>query len=195
MTSNFDARNDSKMPFPGNEHIPPTEAEPDVPPAVALDSLKRDRFELLSAYLDGEITAVERRQVEDWLEQDPVVQRLYARLLKLRQGMRSLPVPAAEQPVEQTVEQVFSRLDRRPKRAIAWGGLAFAAMLVAAVFGNIPLSPSVHQMAYEPESNGAGNEALMIALDRPVIEIPKAPISSFSGTTSDSLFQSQHDIH
>jgi len=29
-----------------------------------MDMLKRDRFELLSAYLDGEVTAAERQQVE-----------------------------------------------------------------------------------------------------------------------------------
>jgi len=31
-----------------------------------MDMLKRDRFELLSAYLDGEVTAAQRQQVEDW---------------------------------------------------------------------------------------------------------------------------------
>ena len=29
--------------------------------------VKRDRFELISAYLDGEVTAAERKQVEEWL--------------------------------------------------------------------------------------------------------------------------------
>jgi len=43
-----------------------------------MDMLKRDRFELLSAYLDGEVTAAQRQQVEDWLGNDPEVQ-LYAR--------------------------------------------------------------------------------------------------------------------
>jgi anti-sigma factor RsiW len=44
-----------------------------------MDIHKRDRFELLSAYLDGELTATERRQIEDWLKTAPEVQRLYAR--------------------------------------------------------------------------------------------------------------------
>jgi len=35
-----------------------------------MDMEKRDCFELLSAYLDGEVTATERRQVEEWLSTD-----------------------------------------------------------------------------------------------------------------------------
>ena len=31
---------------------------------------KRGFFELLSAYLDGEVTATERKQVEEWLSTD-----------------------------------------------------------------------------------------------------------------------------
>jgi anti-sigma factor RsiW len=45
----------------------------------------RDRFELLNAYLDGEVTAAERRQIEDWLTTDSTIQCLYARALELRQ--------------------------------------------------------------------------------------------------------------
>jgi hypothetical protein len=37
-----------------------------------------DRFELLSAYIDGEVTAAERKQVEEWLATDPTVQQLHA---------------------------------------------------------------------------------------------------------------------
>lgn len=37
----------------------------------ARDMEKRDRFELLSAYLDGEVSATERKQVEDWLQPTP----------------------------------------------------------------------------------------------------------------------------
>ena len=39
---------------------------------------QRDRFELLSAYIDGEVTAAERGQIEQWLTTDPEVQCLYA---------------------------------------------------------------------------------------------------------------------
>lgn len=147
----------------------------------ALDNLKRDRFELLSAYLDGEVTADERRQVEVWLATDAKVQRLYTRLLRLRQSFRSMPVPPSEQSAEQIAERVVARLERRPKRALLWGGMAVAAMFVSAIAGNLPREfvPSVAR-APETEQMTPGaisSEGLMIALDRPVIQIPKAAVS------------------
>lgn len=148
----------------------------DQPSPEALDNLKRDRFELLSAYLDGEVTADERRQVEQWLATDVKMQRLHTRLLSLRQGLRSLPVPPSEQPAEQVAVQVMSRLERRPKRTAVWGGFAVAALLVGAVMGTFTRS----EMTPAPGlvSNAVPQDGLMIALDRPVIEIPKAASES-----------------
>lgn len=133
---------------------------------------KRDRFELLSAYLDGEVTAAERRQVEQWLDNDPVMQKLHDRLLSLRQGMQCLataPVPMSNP--EATVQQVMQRLERRPRRLAAVGGLT----TVAAVFLGAVMAPMLRVSTPQyaevpvpaPESAG-----LMIALDSPVVEIP-----------------------
>lgn len=140
-------------------------------PPEPIDHLKRDRFELLSAYLDGEVSASDRRQIEAWLASDPSAQQLYARLLKLRQGLhglRTLPVPA-QRPVEQTVSQVMHRLEQRPKRRMAWGGMAAAAALFAGAVTTVVapsyLSPHVNVIAQS-------DSQLMIALDRPVIDIP-----------------------
>lgn len=143
----------------------------------ATNMLKRDRFELLSAYLDGEVTAAERRQVEDWLANDPEIKRLYARLLKLRQGLRTMPVPQEEQPVERTVEQVFARLNRRSKMAVVWGGAAIAALFVGALSGVLPSRQSF-QIAESPEPVAAPSEPLMVALNTPVVEIPKAAVAT-----------------
>lgn len=104
-----------------------------------MDMLKRDRFELLSAYLDGEVTAAQRQEVEDWLSNDPESQRLYGRLLNLRQGLQTMPVPTAQQPVEQTLEQVYQRMHRRDhRRTIVWGGSAIAAIVIGAVSTVLP---------------------------------------------------------
>ncbi|MEM7066612.1 MAG: hypothetical protein AAF572_26040 [Cyanobacteria bacterium P01_B01_bin.77] len=54
------------------------------------------RFELLSAYLDDEVTAKERQLVAQWLRDDPSIQKMYQQLLMLRQAIRTSPVP--EQP-------------------------------------------------------------------------------------------------
>ncbi len=105
--------------------------------------LQRDRFELLSAYLDGEVTADERRQAEDLLANDDKSKQLYARLLKLREGFQGMPL-AQPQPVEDTVAQVMNRLDRRrtpSRRTWALGGAVAAAMVasLSGLFGPSPI--------------------------------------------------------
>jgi anti-sigma factor RsiW len=138
-----------------------------------------DRFELLSAYLDGEVTAVERKQVEDLLKNDKSVQALYHRLLKLRQGLRVMPIPDS-QPVEVTVQQVLKRLRRRSRLAVALGGTAIAACALGALSGFFGGENSqMLQMAQtsdkqvQPESVQPADTTLTVALNNPVIPIPK----------------------
>ena len=156
-----------------------------------LDALKRDRFEMLSAYLDGEVTAAERKQVEHWLATDSETQRLHARLITLQSEFQNLPIPAAERPVEQTVEQVLAQIDRRPRLTLVWSGIgtAVAAIFIGAVTGLVPgngsLTPQIAQSPSPKMTNSAVQEVgaipdavpdsstLMIALDRPPIDIPR----------------------
>ena len=140
----------------------------------AMDMLKRDRFELLSAYLDGEVTAAERKQVEEWLANDPESQRLYERLLKLRSSFQTMPVPAAQKPVEQTIELVYQRVDRRSRRrAVVWSGSAIAAVVLGAVSTVLP-TRQLLQIAQSPQQE---IEPLRVALNSPVVEIPKLGIT------------------
>ncbi|MBE9207368.1 zf-HC2 domain-containing protein [Nostoc sp. LEGE 06077] len=155
-----------------------------------MNMVKRDRFELLSAYLDGEVTATERRQVEEWLANDASVQCLYARLLKLRQGLRTLPVPDTAQSPEVTAQKVFSRLRRRSRLAWTFGGAAVAACVISVVSGLLPGSEiRTPQLAQKPqveveESTPVAKTPptpaapLMVALNNPVIEIPKAAVTT-----------------
>ena len=55
---------------------------------------EEERFELLSAYLDDEVTAEERQQVAQWLMDEPHTLQMYQRLLMLRQAIRTAPVQA-----------------------------------------------------------------------------------------------------
>ncbi|MGG6297997.1 anti-sigma factor family protein [Leptolyngbya sp. AN02str] len=144
-------------------------------PDMMAASFARDRFELLSAYMDGEVTAAERRQVEEWLDTDPKMQQLHARLLKLRQTMGSF---AMAQPtsvdVDAVVDQVMERIERRPKRMAKWGGMAIAAMLIGAI--STVLSPASQQFSgqfAQSSMPSAEADGLMIALDRPLIDIPE----------------------
>lgn len=151
-----------------------------------MDMVKRDRFELLSAYLDGEVTALERKQVEEWLANDASVQCLYARLLKLRQGLRTLPVPTAQQSPEATVQQVLTRLRRRSRLNWMVGGAAIAACVIGAVSGIVSGGSSPRQLAQRPELEPIQTSSasmvplspLMVGLNNPVIEIPKAAVAS-----------------
>ena len=166
MNSNFDPLNRPMQPSPDH--------------SSQLNAVQRDRFELLSAYLDGEVTATERKQVEEWLATDAKMQQLHSRLLKLRQGFRSLPTPAPTQSVERTVDQVLAKVDQRPKFRLVWGGAtAIAAMFVGAVT-MFSLNRSTPQMAkdqapqqVQQAQQPTETDGLLISLDDPVVTMPK----------------------
>ncbi|HEY9708980.1 MAG TPA: hypothetical protein V6D48_12335 [Oculatellaceae cyanobacterium] len=161
MTFNFDARKPSRQ-----------EA------AREMDSLQRDRFELLSAFIDGEVTAAERRQVQALLDTDPQMQCLYSRLIKLRQGLQKMPVPASEATAQDTVQQVFKLIDRRRMhRTILLGGSAIAAVVVTALSGIFSGSQPIPQLAQSPKPKLAP-EPLQIALTQPLIDLPKEAVAS-----------------
>ncbi|HAA29399.1 MAG TPA: Fis family transcriptional regulator [Cyanobacteria bacterium UBA8553] len=161
MTFNFDARKPSRQ-----------EA------AREMDSLQRDRFELLSAFIDGEVTAAERKQVQALLETDPQIQVLYSRLLKLRQGLQKMPVPAAEVTAQETVQEVFTRIDRRRiHRIMIGGGAAIAAVFITALSGVFSGTQQIPQLAQSPKQEVAP-EPLQIALKQPLIDLPKEAVAA-----------------
>jgi hypothetical protein len=154
----------------------------------AKNMVKRDRFELLSAYLDGEVTAAERRQVEDWLANDPSVQSLHKRLLSLRQGFRNLPVPQSEKSIQETVDSVMARLRRRSRKAWMFGGATVAACVIGSLASIIPNSESgMFRFASNPleQTQQSSSEEMaslpMVALNEPLVQIPKANQSPQDG--------------
>lgn len=58
----------------------------------SLFALNDDEFELISAYLDGEVSEQERAKVEQLIAEDPSVQQLYQEQLKLREAVKLLPL-------------------------------------------------------------------------------------------------------
>ncbi|HAT15631.1 MAG TPA: transcriptional regulator [Microcoleaceae bacterium UBA10368] len=135
-------------------------------PQGNVTTMMRDRFELLSAYLDGEVTAAERRQVDEWLANDPVTKRLYSRLLSMQQSFQSMPVPKSEQSAQELAAKVLQRVERKPKRVMVWGGCAIAALLVAVVSG-----VAGGRQLFAPQFAQSGSDDLMVALNEPVVEI------------------------
>ncbi|MGB8687813.1 MAG: zf-HC2 domain-containing protein [Microcoleus sp.] len=135
-------------------------------PQGNVTTMMRDRFELLSAYLDGEVTAAERRQVDEWLANDPVTKRLYLRILSMQQSFQSMPVPKSEQSAQELAAKVLQRVERKPKRVMVWGGCAIAALLVAVVSG-----VAGGRQLFAPQFAQSGSDDLMVALNEPVVEI------------------------
>lgn len=140
-----------------------------------MDNFGRDRFELLSAYLDSEVTATERQQVQQWLKDDPQVRQLYHRLLSLRQGIEQLPTPMPQQSPQQLSTAVFERLGRRRQRQrrVLWGGaIAATALVVGSISGLMRDYPLI-QMADSADDS----DQLVIALNRPAVSIPAAAVA------------------
>lgn len=130
-------------------------------------TMKQEKFELISAYLDGEVTPSERQEVEALLAIDPVARHLYQRLLQLHSEFQRMPITPAVQPIDKTVDQVFDKIDRRSKRNLVLGGGAIAALCIAAISGIISATRSpVIQLAKVSEP-----ETLQIGLNEPVMEI------------------------
>jgi anti-sigma factor RsiW len=169
--------------------------------------LPSEKFELLSAYLDGEVSDTERQQVENWLASDAEFQRTYQQMLTLQGGLRSMPA-APSMPTEQLVSQVLGRVDRQPK-LWAWGSLGAAtALVIGALSGLLTGNQSgMMQMAQQPKSQPQSTEvpqpsiptvamntteyanpkALMIVLERPPVEIPAVPASKSNRLGDDSM--------
>jgi hypothetical protein len=150
-----------------------------------------ERFELLSAYVDGEVTAAERRQVESWLATDVKVQQMHRRMLSLRQGLRTMAVPEATPPVEPMIDQVFATVEARRSRfrvLTGGGAMAAAAAMVAAVVGlNTIGKAPVQEMARNsvspapvesvtPDTEIASIVGLAVELDENVLVVAKTAV-------------------
>lgn len=96
----------------------------------ASSALSFEQFELLSAYLDDEVTPAERQQVEMWLATDSRVQAVYQNLGGLSRSITQVPVPPSAS-VEQTVQAVMAKIDRRRYRFQWVSGSAIAAVVTA----------------------------------------------------------------
>jgi anti-sigma factor RsiW len=135
-------------------------------------------FELLSAYLDGEVTAQERQEIQSLLRSDLELQKMYQRLLNLRKKIGDLPSPQAEYSSSDLSQAVFARIDqeeRQKQKRWFWGGSAIAALVLVAI-------SSIFSESRIPSWQMAKEENLVIALNEPLIELPEQ-----SGSEQESL--------
>lgn len=142
-----------------------------------LDATKRDRFELLSAYLDGEVTPEERQQVLCWLRDSDDARSLYNRLLNLRQGMRRQAGPPACD-TEVTLSGVYHQLNRRLRLVtMACAGVA-AIGAINLLSGGAGTGNGAWRLATVSQP-----ETLHIALDKPAFPIPEAAATMDAGSS------------
>ncbi|MEN9238728.1 MAG: zf-HC2 domain-containing protein [Thermostichus sp. DG_1_6_bins_120] len=81
-----------------------------------------ERFEQLSAYLDGELSPEEAQQVEDWLASDVQARQLYSQLASLQAGLANLEPPTlSNAQTELLISRVFDELDQAPMVDLGWG--------------------------------------------------------------------------
>ena len=147
---------------------------------AAKSSSELDRFELVSAYIDGELSAAERKRVQAWIDREPEMKTLYTNLLALQGQMQSLEAPASKS-ADKITEGVFKSLDRRRhQRRLMLGGSAIAASVLATITGLIPgVAPAWRSARNAPAQNPADTVMLAVALNKPTIDIPK-PLNGYN---------------
>jgi hypothetical protein len=87
-----------------------------------------------------------------------------------------MPIASSEQTVDQLVDRVTARIERQPRR-LAWGGLVAAGLVIGALFNAMPqdrYTPSIADS--RSSSDSVPSEGLMIALNRPPIDIPNTTL-------------------
>jgi len=147
-------------------------------------TITQERFELLSAYIDGEVTNTEEQMVEQWLSDDVDFRRLYHQQIKLRQLLVDLPVPVAanssvKAETNVMINRVFAEIDKRSQRRkwkLAGFGVSVAA--VVGIFGSMFTFNSSPQ--FSPVANSIKNptttveEPILIAMEEPLVPLPKS---------------------
>lgn len=172
MTSKFD----------GFEHDSASENQINQNPT----DLTPDRFELLSAYIDGELSPSEKNMVQTWLDRDSDFKQLYIQLMALQGRIQNSVAPPSEKSLDQITAGVFDSIDchRRRRRQLIWGGSAIATALLAGISAIVPgKTPFSAQMA-KIETNPTSHLVMLaVAIDQPAINIPKS-VTDYSETNS-----------
>jgi anti-sigma factor RsiW len=156
---------------------------------ASVDHDHSQKYELLSAYLDGEVTPEERHQVEQWMANDPQIKAMYFQWLELRSQWRSMPIPQSTIAPDELAEQVVQQFHRRSRKTLVWRGAAIASVLMAAISGwmsggmqwglrqQLSQSSEIEPLRialHEPVVPIVDPEAVSISVDQPLIQIPKA---------------------
>ena len=146
--------------------------------------IPEERFELLSAYIDGEVTDAEEQLVEQWISDDVNFRHLYQQQLKLRQLLIDLPVPvaahsSAKLETDVMINRVMAEIDKRSQRR-KWklAGIGISIAAVVGIFGSLFTFNSSPQ--FSPVANSIKSpaqvkeEPILIAMEEPLVPLPKS---------------------
>ncbi len=129
-----------------------------------------EQFELLSAYLDDEVTTSERYEVEALLESDEAFAQHYRQMLRIQTSLPTMSVPSTRQSPEALAAAVFAEIDRpRQHKMRIIGGGAIAAGLLSVVAGLTGLIGNDSQPQF---AKGNAPAPIMVALNDPILSIP-----------------------
>lgn len=121
------------------------------------------KFELLSSYLDGEVSPEERAQVEEWLRSDAELALCYRQQLRLQELWR---VPVSNVPASTSIHATWDYIQKRQQQRW-WGrALALVGVCLLSVGGVFVSQKYSWQQAQE--------EPLILALEQPLLPMPKA---------------------
>lgn len=128
-----------------HENSSPSTENEDLNMAIVDLDDEEARFELLSAYVDNEVTAQERQLVGQWLRDEPAMQEMYQQLLMLRQAIRTAPVPPPP-PLE--VPTPPNAWQRALSSGVRWTLVCTTAIALFSGFSQLR-SPQGRQNVYE----------------------------------------------
>ena len=107
-----------------------------------------EKFELLSAYLDGEVTSAERKQVELWLQDDAAFRGMHHKMQGMHTAIEQIPTPYVTEPVNKFADEVFAKIDQRRQfkflKVVA--GACVAGIVAAGTMFTASFQGANHQM-------------------------------------------------
>lgn len=107
-----------------------------------------EKFELLSAYLDGEVTTAERKQVDLWLQEDASFKAMYSKMRGMHTAIEQIPLPPVTESINKFADQVFAKIDQRRqfKFLKVVGGACVAGVMAAGAVFTATFQGSNHQL-------------------------------------------------
>ena len=133
------------------------------------------REELISAYLDGELSAAEQQQVLQWFSEDEAAHKLFNEFQLLRESLRTLP---AEQLNEDFTREVIERVKQGSPEPLP-------ASLSQEVVGRSAETPAWGRILLWPAMAVAAAILLMVFYDQP--DLNQHALESIGDRKTDSL--------